>query len=83
MEFTFLGTSAGTPDFCWQDQDFGVTNVALSHRVPCRAYVFTERNIERQLLQDKLKQDGIEPGQRNHRQVALQPVPTGASASLI
>ena len=51
-----------TPDFCWQDQDFGVTNVALSHRVPCRAYVFTERNIERQLLQNKLNEDGIEPG---------------------
>lgn len=50
------------PNFCWKDQDFEVTNVALSHRVPCRAYVFTEQNIERQLLQDKLKEDGIEPG---------------------
>lgn len=49
-------------DFCWQDQDFEVTNVALSHRVPCRAYVFTERNIERQLLQVKLRADDIEPG---------------------
>lgn len=51
-----------TPDFHWQDEHFGVTNVALSHRVPCRAYVFTERNLERQLLQDKLRADGVEPG---------------------
>ena len=36
--------------------------VALSHRVPCRAYVFTETRLERQLLQDKLRKDGIEPG---------------------
>ena len=50
------------PDFHWQDDRFDVTNVALSHRVPCRAYVFTERNLERQLLQDKLRTDGIEPG---------------------
>ena len=50
------------PDFYWQDHYVGVTNVTLSHRVPCRAYVFTERNLERQLLQDKLKEDGIEPG---------------------
>ncbi|WP_036190309.1 ribonuclease Z [Marinobacter lipolyticus] len=49
-------------DFHWQDQHFKVTNVALSHRVPCRAYVFTERNLERQLLQDKLRGDGVEPG---------------------
>ncbi len=50
------------PDFCWQDDHFLVSNVALSHRVACRAYVFTERNLERQLLQDKLKHNGIEPG---------------------
>ncbi|MDC0661408.1 ribonuclease Z [Marinobacter sp. SS21] len=50
------------PEFHWQDEHVGVTNVALSHRVSCRAYVFTERNLERQLLQDKLRADGIEPG---------------------
>lgn len=50
------------PDFHWQDEHFEVTNVALSHRVSCRAYVLTERNLERQLLQDKLREDGIEPG---------------------
>lgn len=50
------------PDFHWQDEHFEVTNVALSHRVACRAYVFTETNLERQLLQDRLRKDGIEPG---------------------
>ncbi|MBZ2168733.1 ribonuclease Z [Marinobacter sp. F4216] len=50
------------PDFYWQDDYFSVTNVALSHRVPCRAYKFTERHLERQLLQAELRQDGIEPG---------------------
>ncbi|MDK9556915.1 ribonuclease Z [Marinobacter sp. M216] len=50
------------PDFHWQDEHLGVTNVALSHRVPCRAYVFTERNLERQLLVDKLREDGINAG---------------------
>lgn len=50
------------PDFQWQDAHVSVTNVALSHRVSCRAYVFTERNLERQLLQDKLRAEGMEPG---------------------
>lgn len=50
------------PDFHWQDEYLRVTNVALSHRVPCRAYVFTEQNLERQLLQDKLRAEGIEAG---------------------
>ncbi|MGM0766742.1 MAG: ribonuclease Z [Pseudomonadota bacterium] len=50
------------PDFNWQDEQLTVTNVALSHRVPCRAYVFTERNLERQLLQDRLREDGVAPG---------------------
>ena len=49
-------------DFHWQDEHFQVNSVALSHRVPCRAYVFTERNLERQLLQDRLRVDGVEPG---------------------
>jgi len=50
------------PNFLWQDDHMAVTNVALSHRVPCRAYVFTERNLERQLKQEKLVADGIGPG---------------------
>ncbi len=49
-------------DFYWQDDNVGVTNVALSHRVACRAYVFTERNLERQLKQEKLTADGIGAG---------------------
>jgi len=49
-------------DFCWQDDHFKVTNVALSHRVPCRAFVFTEINLERKLRQDKLLKDGITAG---------------------
>lgn len=50
------------PDFHWQDEQFSVSAVALSHRVSCRAYVFTETTLERQLLQDKLRKEGIEPG---------------------
>ena len=49
-------------DFHWQDRYFSVTTVPLSHRVPCHAFAFTERNLERQLQQDKLQADGIEPG---------------------
>jgi len=56
----FINSEA--PGFYWQDDHLGVTNVALSHRVPCRAYVFTERNLERQLQKEKLVTDGIEPG---------------------
>jgi len=56
----FINSEA--PDFYWEDQHVAVTSVALSHRVPCNAFVFTERNVERQLLQEKLKKDGIEPG---------------------
>jgi ribonuclease Z len=62
LSYALNFTDSEAPDFCWQDDYFEVTNVALSHRVPCRAYVFTERNLERQLLQGKLKQDGVEPG---------------------
>lgn len=49
-------------DFQWQDEHVRVTNVALSHRVACRAYVFTEQSLERQLLRDKLRSEGVEPG---------------------
>lgn len=56
----FINSEA--PDFCWQDDQFRVTNVALSHRVPCRAFVFTEINLERKLRQDKLLEDGVMAG---------------------
>src|SRR5690606_11477921 len=49
-------------DLRWADDAFEVSTVALSHRVPCRAFVFTERNLERKLLTDKLREDGIEAG---------------------
>ena len=62
LSYTLNFIDSEAPGFYWQDQNFGVTNVALSHRVPCRAYVFTEQNLERQLLQNKLKENGIEPG---------------------
>jgi ribonuclease Z len=48
--------------FTWQDEHCEIKSVPLSHRVTCRAFVFTERNLERQLLQDKLHAEGIEPG---------------------
>ena len=49
-------------DFSWEDEAVRVTTVPLSHRVPCFAYVFTEKNLEKKLLTDQLQADGIEPG---------------------
>ncbi|MBB5321436.1 ribonuclease Z [Marinobacter oulmenensis] len=46
----------------WQDQNLRVTTTALSHRVPCRAFTFTERRVERQLIQEQLEADGVEAG---------------------
>ncbi|MGQ7272795.1 ribonuclease Z [Marinobacter sp. V034] len=48
--------------FEWRDDYLQVERVPLSHRVPCYGYVFTERNLERSLLSDKLKADGILAG---------------------
>lgn len=62
LNYSLNFVDSETPDFCWRDEHVEVTTVSLSHRVPCRAYVFTEQNLERQLLQQKLKEDGIEPG---------------------
>ena len=56
----FINSEA--PDCHWHDGQVAVTTVALSHRVSCRAFVFTEQNLERQLRQEKLEADGIEPG---------------------
>lgn len=52
----------GAADCVWSDEYVQVTTTALSHRVPCVAYGFTEKNLERQLLTEKLEADGIEPG---------------------
>ncbi|MGP4842955.1 ribonuclease Z [Marinobacter sp. 1Y8] len=48
--------------FEWRDDYLQVERAPLSHRVPCYGYVFTERNLERSLLSDKLEADGIEAG---------------------
>lgn len=60
FELNFINSEASS--FHWEDRYFSVSTVPLSHRVPCHAFVFTERNIERQLQQEKLQVDGIEPG---------------------
>lgn len=52
----------GAPDFQWQDSHVHVSTAALSHRVPCVAYIFTERQPGRTLLTDKLEDDNIPPG---------------------
>lgn len=59
-ELVFIDSEA--TNFCWEDHAVKVTTAPLSHRVPCRAFVFTEANLERQLLTDKLRADGIEAG---------------------
>tara|TARA_B100000749_G_scaffold39493_1_gene27078 strand:+ start:486 stop:1457 length:972 start_codon:yes stop_codon:yes gene_type:complete len=60
FEIRFVDSEAES--FHWGDEALSVTAVALSHRVSCRAFVFTEKNLERQLLRDKLEADGIEAG---------------------
>lgn len=49
-------------DFLWEDDAVRVTTAALSHRVPCFAYIVTEKRLEKNLLTDKLLADGIEAG---------------------
>lgn len=51
-----------TSGFFWENNYIKVTTATLSHRVPCRAFVFTEKNLERQLLTDRLRAEGIPPG---------------------
>jgi ribonuclease Z len=60
FELKFVDSEA--ENFRWEDDALSVTAVPLSHRVSCRAFVFTEKNLERQLLRDKLEADGIEAG---------------------
>jgi ribonuclease Z len=43
-------------------KEFEVRATPLSHRVPCHAYSFTEKNLPNKLDIDRLKQDGIPPG---------------------
>lgn len=62
LSFDVQFIETGTTDFSWSDDSVQVSTVALSHRVPCTAFVFTETNLEKKLLTDKLKRDGIEAG---------------------
>ncbi|KAA1171931.1 MBL fold metallo-hydrolase [Marinobacter salinexigens] len=59
-ELKFLDSEA--EDFYWEDHALQVTTTELSHRVSCRAFSFTEKNLERQLLKEKLVADGIGAG---------------------
>lgn len=59
-ELKFIDSEA--EDFYWEDDALQVTATELSHRVSCRAFTFTEKNLERQLLKEKLTADGIEAG---------------------
>lgn len=42
--------------------DLNVRAIALSHRVPCWAYAFTERSVERRLDTGTLRAAGVAPG---------------------
>src|SRR5690606_1143405 len=59
-ELQFFAVSDGS--FCWEDDAVKVTTAELSHRVPCFAYVLTEKHLEKTLLIDKLLADGITAG---------------------
>jgi len=59
-ELRFVNSEA--EEFVWEDEFFQVTTSALSHRVPCRAFAFTEKNLERHLLKDRLLADGVPAG---------------------
>ena len=60
FELKFVDSEA--ENFRWEDDSLSVTAVPLSHRVSCRAFVFTEKNLERELVRDRLEADGIEAG---------------------
>ncbi len=62
LSFELMFVDSEAEDFHWEDEAVSVSTVPLSHRVSCRAFVFTEKNLERQLIQDKLEADGIEAG---------------------
>eukprot|EP00163_Fabomonas_tropica_P022808 TRINITY_DN3987_c0_g3_i1.p1 TRINITY_DN3987_c0_g3~~TRINITY_DN3987_c0_g3_i1.p1 ORF type:complete len:346 (-),score=32.96 TRINITY_DN3987_c0_g3_i1:388-1425(-) len=59
-ELKFIDSEA--EDFYWEDDALQVTTTELSHRVSCRAFSFTETNLERQLLKEELVADGVEAG---------------------
>jgi ribonuclease Z len=60
LGFPLLFHPTGQSGFYWHDTAVEVTTIALSHRVPSHAFVFTERNLPRRLLTDRLRADGVE-----------------------
>lgn len=46
----------------WRHANVQVSSVALSHRVPCHGYVFTETNPDRRLNVQRLEAEGIPRG---------------------
>jgi len=58
LEFIASDDLAGTPVL----PDLAVDAIALSHRMPCWAYRFTERTVERKLDAARLRAAGIAPG---------------------
>ena len=62
LSFPVLFLDSEQPGFQWQDDALQVTTAPLSHRVPCHAFVFTERKLERQLDRNKLAADGVAAG---------------------
>jgi ribonuclease Z len=62
LNYDLIFTEVGASDFVWEDEAVHVTTVPLSHRVPCYAYVFTENNLEKKLLTERLEADGIDAG---------------------
>lgn len=58
LEFVEVGQLEGADPL----PDLRVHPVALSHRLPCWAYVFTERSVERRLDSGRLRAAGVAPG---------------------
>ncbi|MAL98186.1 MAG: MBL fold metallo-hydrolase [Alteromonadaceae bacterium] len=62
LDYELAFIDVGALGFRWEDQAVRVTTVPLSHRVPCYAYVFTENDVPKQLLTDRLEESGVKAG---------------------
>ena len=58
VEFVDVGRLQGVDPL----PDLRVHAIALSHRVPCWAYAFTERSVERRIDTERLRAAGVAPG---------------------
>ncbi|WP_323144289.1 ribonuclease Z [Massilia phyllosphaerae] len=58
VEFVEVGCLHGADPL----PDLRVHAIALSHRVPCWAYAFTERSVERRIDTERLRAAGVAPG---------------------